>query len=429
MNLDMGTFRVNGVSFGSKTQLSNGALVINTQELKGRILEDRNFADVEFDIARPGEPVRIIHVTDVVEPRYKVHGPGCVFPGLLGPPTTVGQGITHRLAGVVVTVVGEPVPGEPIYRREAIIEMSGPAASIVPYGGLTHVTLNLKPNLERFPQEEAVDVLGGTPRAELYTRSTLLAGLKAATYLAQATADLRPDSMEAYELTPCDLSLPRVVFMYQVTRPMFYGAEVPIMWGTAIHPNEILDGAVVKGASSLVASGRNTTYLDQNNQVVLEFYRRHGKEVNFLGIVLYGGVTPSVDDKERVSSVASNMARLLGAQAAILTEHAGSNLSQDAMLCLQKCERAGIKTVLIHHDVGIGPDDPGFVFFVPEADAIALTGSREQPVTLPPVKKVIGGTRLLTKDLDPAGQLPLIMGDIYGANNFLGMSRAMTYLH
>ena len=75
-----------------------------------RIVDDTrravlSIADVELHIAKPGESVRIIHSLDVVEPRWKVAGPGGVFPGFVSPPSAVGEGQTNRLAGVAVVGV------------------------------------------------------------------------------------------------------------------------------------------------------------------------------------------------------------------------------------------------------------------------------------------------------------------------------------
>ena len=68
--------------------------------------EDPRIVSAELDIARPGESVRIWPVRDVIEPRVKVEGPGICYPGICGREiTTVGEGRTHRLAGMGVVEV------------------------------------------------------------------------------------------------------------------------------------------------------------------------------------------------------------------------------------------------------------------------------------------------------------------------------------
>ena len=98
MRLEMGTFPVSDIVFGSETRWDNGILEVNESEILDAIRADRRIAKVELELAKPGESVRIWPVRDVVEPRVKVEGPGVAYPGICGRPiTTVGQGRTHRL--------------------------------------------------------------------------------------------------------------------------------------------------------------------------------------------------------------------------------------------------------------------------------------------------------------------------------------------
>ena len=102
MKLEVVTFPVREVRFSDRTGYENGVLSINKDELIALILEDKRVDSADVDVAYPGEQTRIVNVRDVVEPRIKVSGPGCVFPGILGPVETVGEGRTHRLSGVTV---------------------------------------------------------------------------------------------------------------------------------------------------------------------------------------------------------------------------------------------------------------------------------------------------------------------------------------
>src|SRR5207244_6356254 len=116
------------------TALSDHTLVIDPEELRTLVLEDSHFADVRVHLVKPGESVRVIHVLDVVEPRFKVSGPGGVFPGFVSPALTVGEGRTHRLDGVAVVEVGAPVPGEATVFRPRLSDMAGPAAALTQLG-------------------------------------------------------------------------------------------------------------------------------------------------------------------------------------------------------------------------------------------------------------------------------------------------------
>jgi hypothetical protein len=155
--------------------------------------------------------------------------------------------------------------------------------------------------------------------------------------------------------------------------------------------------------SALIYVG--STYGEQNHPVLVELCRRHGRDLNFVGCVVFGGTTVSSAEKEASSSAVSKIARLLRADAAMITGLNGSNHAVDLMLTIQKCERAGIKTTLIYNDVGEGPDDPGFIFAVPEADAIVSAGSRVRKVTLPKLERLIGGEHLVDPYMDARGDL------------------------
>src|SRR5690606_31977889 len=114
---------IKDVQFGEKTEVRDGRLFINKEELEELLLEDPNIAAVAVELAKPGDDVRIIPVKDVIEPRVKVEGPGGVFPGFISKVDTVGSGRTHVLAGVAVVTTGKIVGFQ-----EGIIDMTGPGA-------------------------------------------------------------------------------------------------------------------------------------------------------------------------------------------------------------------------------------------------------------------------------------------------------------
>lgn len=423
MRLEVGTFQIRAIEFGARTGVAGGTLVVSNDEVRRLVLGDSHFADVQVHLVRPGENVRIINAKDAVEPRWKVSGPGGVFPGFVSAPTTVGEGRTHRLGGVAVLEVAEPVPGEQTHFREQILDMSGPGAEFSPFAQTLNVALEFMPHPSLFPSAsvDAKDVLGGTNEAEDYNRATTLACLKVAAYLARATADQTPDQVETFELTPCAPALPRVACLYHTQANYLYGMKIALPFGTLVHPNEVFDGALVGWRQAY-----RSTYWDQNNQAMHELYQAHGKSVNFVGCVLFYDLTPEREQKERVSSAAAKLARLLDAQGALLLGINGSNYAIDTMLAIQECEKLGIKTTLIYLDVGYGPDDPGFVHAAPEADAIVCIGSRDRKITLPPTAKVIGGQRLASSAADPRGELTVNQRDIHTACSAQGFTRQTT---
>ena len=128
MKLELHKIHVSQLRFGPSTGLEGSCLTINAEELRALLLEDSHLADVELDIAHPGDSVRIMPVKDAIEPRCKLEGPGEVFPGFVGPVETVGEGKTLVLEGMCVLTTGRLVAAQ-----EGIVDMSGPGADYTPF--------------------------------------------------------------------------------------------------------------------------------------------------------------------------------------------------------------------------------------------------------------------------------------------------------
>ena len=144
MRLEVGSVGVEEMELDGRTALDGRTLLVDRDEIRRLVLEDPHFADVELHVARPGESVRIVHALDVSEPRWKVDGPGGVFPGFVSDPVSVGEGHTRRLAGVAVVTAGEPVPGEPTHFREQLIDMAGPGAPYSPFSQTRNLMLHFR---------------------------------------------------------------------------------------------------------------------------------------------------------------------------------------------------------------------------------------------------------------------------------------------
>ncbi|MBI2304866.1 MAG: beta-aspartyl-peptidase [Chloroflexi bacterium] len=404
MRLEWGTFLVKDAVFGHKTQLSDGVLSIDRDGLRSFLAQDPNLGAIDVEIVHPGDETRIVHALDVVEPRFKVAGHGSTFPGLLGPPHTVGEGRTHRLRGVTVVQTADiPHRLRPTQWDEAIIDMSGPGVEYSPFGKTVNVVVGLRP------------VSGLTP--EEYDTSLLLGGLRAAEYLAKSTADLQPEQVETFELGPVTPGLPKVAYIRVASGTndvAIYGAKSEAMTPTLIHPNEILDGAVVN-LNWGFASERNVTYVQLNNPEVLALYRHHGKDLNFVGVVMSGSGARSQWEKDRNAEHLSKLARLLGAEAAIISWDWGGSSQFDLMLTCQKCEKLGIKTVLVVVEM-----DQSLIFSTPEADAIVSPGITDEVVELPEMKRVIGGETLYKTGWEAKGRLEVPVRYLMASTNRLG---------
>ncbi len=60
MKLTLNKFHVQDIQFAEASSFCSGVLYINKAELAEYLMEDTNIRSVDFDIARPGESVRIV---------------------------------------------------------------------------------------------------------------------------------------------------------------------------------------------------------------------------------------------------------------------------------------------------------------------------------------------------------------------------------
>jgi glycine reductase len=387
MKLELANFPVKEVQFDGQTSYHSGILGIHKEELLGLVLEDKRIDSAEVDVAFPTEQTRITFVRDVVEPRVKTLGPGCVFPGILGPIETVGEGRTHRLSGVAVVASAQyraTITSGTVAESRGLIDMWGPAAKVSPYGSLINVVLVLR-------------LVDGVSELEAHA-SIQLAQLKVARRLAETTLDQTPESVEVFDLHYADPSLPKVVYNICFhadpwsphSRVALYGFPIREGLPMLLHPNEFLDGAVTVDARQ---GGVSTwqTWSWMNQPMILGLLREHGKRLNFLGVILQRSSFYTEIDKQATATFTSQVARLLGAEGAIITGIPFiGNTFFGVMLTLQAYEKKGIKTVLLTPEAGGGGLSQPLVFYVPEATAMVSTGDLQRKIELPAPAKVIG---------------------------------------
>ncbi len=390
MRLEMGTFEVKEVIFGAKTELVDQRLSLKKDEITSLIMADSTFRGADVEIVHPGENARIIHLLDTIEPRIKVEGSGGAFPGFLSPMDTVGEGRTHRLGGVALmesTEVPWRQKGGLLIVREGIVDMIGPGAVYSPFSQTINIVLMFD------LQPECSD--------DEYDQAIRLAGLKVANLLAQTTVGQTATEFRTYDIETHDSSLPTVVYVHQIqsqgtySRTFFYGKHLDDLTPTVIHPNEMLDGALVSG-NSVGQSMKTPTYLHCNNPVVQELYDGHGRDWNFAGVILSRGHFYGIHEKQRSANQVAKLARMLNADGAIVTWEGGGNSIIEAMLTVQALERVNIKSTVIAYELGgaDGTATPILLHSVPEADAIVSCGTYERPIELPPVERVVGGQNI-----------------------------------
>lgn len=385
----MGTFPVHDVKFGPETRWKDGVLEISREQVLAAVRKDPRIATAELEIAKPGESVRIWPVRDVIEPRYKVSGPGVVYPGVDGRPvTTVGTGRTHRLAGVGVVEVSNvnwhDAGGDYV---DLFLDMSGKWAELIPQSRLLNVCLVVEPD----------------PGLSIQVQNYAVhhAALVVSDELAKATKDLTPPELTVYELTPTDGTLPGVVYIQCLHSPQAMSHSESTFCTTTygltrlttpwmMHPNEILDGAV----SGPYRTAFATSWTVVNNPIIQELYRRHGKDLDFRGVLVCRTEWTKQWEKELMAAQAAKMAKMMGAQGAIVTWDAGGNEFLEVIYTVKACEHLGIKTVLITSEDSPEGGAPTLLEPAPEADAIVSTGFFSTAVldlgALDPVERVIG---------------------------------------
>jgi glycine reductase len=258
-----------------------------------------------------------------------------------------------------------------------------------------------------------------------------MAGLTASVHLAQAGFQEDPDETEIFELNldemnfQSDSKLKRIAYVYMLQsqgllRDTFlYSASVGELTASLIHPNEIMDGAIVSG-NYVIPSNRNPTYFHENNPVIHELYRGHQNDILFCGVVICNEHS-GLEAKENTVHEAVEILKNLGADGAVITKEGGGNADTDLMLMCQACESAGILTVVLGNEAA-GPEgaDPALAHTLREADAFVTTGNTDEPIELEPVAEVIGRGPLpgITGDLKSPLTIPA--GRINGACNLLG---------
>jgi glycine reductase len=412
--LEVGIFPTHRLAFASRTAYSEGTLYVNQADLVAAIAEPHAIEAIEVHMAHPGESCRIVHVLDAVAPMVKLHGRSTVYPGFFGTAIPAGQGRDHRLQGVAILVCAtfpEPTSGA-LSPHEAIVDMSGPAAPYCAFSDTVNVVLVCYP-------------ASGVTNVE-FDVALHRAKLKAAVFLARTTAEIAPPQTETYTLHPVDPALPRVVYINQLhqqglmAQTFLYGRHTQGLEPTLLHPNEMLDGALVNG--NYRQPGRAITYAHSHNYMVRELYRRHGVDVNFLGVVIGRGWQDTQPLKERQGWMMARVARLWGAQVAIITADVGGtggNNTIDFMQTIKACEQMGIQTVAIMQESG-NPDgsEPTVVDYVPEANAlVSVGGIGWQTPAAPAVERVIGGATvrpdIAEEPCDASG--PLAVECWYGA--------------
>ena len=423
MKLELGFIEIKDIQFSKESKLENGILFVNADEAKNFVFEDDDVKacvkDAHFDIAKPGESVRITPVKDVIEPRVKVEGPGGEFPGVIAKVDTVGSGKTHVLRGMAVVTAGKIVGFQ-----EGVIDMSGPGADYTAFSKLLNLVLVCEP-VEGVHQHE-------------YEHAVRIAGLRAATYIGELGRNVTPDSTKEFETLGIKESiqkwpdLPRVAYVHMLQSQgllhdtYVYGVDAKKSLTTIINPTETMDGAIISG-NCVSACDKNTTYHHQNNPVVADLFEQHGKTINYVcNIITNENVY--LADKMRSSDWTAKLCRLLDLDGVIVSQEGFGNPDTDLIMNTKKIELQGVKTTIITDEyAGQDGKSQSLADADPLADAVVTGGNANQVIILPKMDKVIGTLDYVDKiagghagSLRPDGTIEAEIQVITGATNEMG---------
>ncbi|MHB9942283.1 betaine reductase [Clostridium sporogenes] len=396
MKLQIGNFPVEDIQFGETLFYNDGILTINKKEALDFIKQDEHITEADIFIVKPGDKVRLVPVKEAIEPRIKVEGGKTIFPGFIGEVSKAGEGITYALKGCSVLVVGKHWGGF----QDGIIDMSGEGAKYTYFSKLRNIVLVADTD-EDFEKNEQ----------QKKNKALRFAGHKLAEYIGECIKDLIPKEIEEYKLESITkrekeiLELPSVVFVMQPQSQMeemgyndlIYGWDANHMVPTFMHPNEVLDGAVVSG-SFMPCSSKWSTYDFQNNLTIKRLYKEHGKTINFLGIIM-SNLNVALEQKKRSAIFVAQMAKSIGADGAIIAEEGYGNPDADFIECIVALEDVGVKTVGITNEcTGRDGQSQPLVTLDEKADAIVSCGNVSELIELPAMETVIGELESLGRD-------------------------------
>ena len=419
MNLELGYIHIKDIVFSDESKIENGILKISKSELQNLVLQDEKIESVDFEIAKPGESVRITPVKDVIEPRFKVSGKGQIFPGVISKVDTVGSGKTHVLRGMSVITTGKIVGFQ-----EGIIDMAGKGAEYTPFSKMLNLVMICEPVENLTPHE--------------HEKSVRIAGFKVANYLGELGKNVIPDETKVYET--CSVKegiekykdLKRVGYVHMLQSQgllhdtYVYGVDAKQILPTILSPTECMDGAIVSG-NCVSACDKNPTYIHLNNPVVHDLFEEHGKTINFVCHIITNE-NVYLADKQRSSDWTAKICKMLDLDGVIISQEGFGNPDTDLIMNCKKIEEQGIKTVIITDEyAGRDGKSQSLADADVSADAVVTAGNANQVIVLPKLDKLIGSLEYVSKiagasdnTLREDGSLEVEIQVITGATNELG---------
>lgn len=382
--LELATFEAREVGTSAATRWIPGRLEVDLRSIGTVAGAGPAIQQVQAELVRPGDPVRVANVLDAVVPHVRADDPEATFPGVLGRLAPAGRGRSNRLEGLTVLAACDLraaglVEEDEVW--ETFVDMAGPGADRSGFGSTANLVLTFTPR-------------AGAPAADV-DLAIRRATLRAARDLAATTIGAAPDRKETFAPVGADREgegLPAIVAILQVGSEgpfldtFLYGLRMEGLVPTALDPREVLDGALTNGAYEWAGS-RNPTALYQRNALIRELYEADGKRLRFAGLVVALGYLNTAFEKQRSAMLSARLAQLLGADGVVCTTFETGNSHTDTMLTVRACEHLGIRTTAILTETNGGLTD-----HVPEADCIVSVGNEDELVAGWLPDRVIGAS-------------------------------------
>lgn len=371
--LQIDYIRVKKVQFGKKTELSEGVLTVNKEELINQAKSEL-FGSLDIKLAVPGESCRILGIHDVMQPRCKADAPETSYPGIWGKLAPMGAGRTVALKGVVVSDIYYAKCNIKYY-----LDMGGECAKYSNFSRHYHIILDAT------PAEGVSDAS--------YAEALKYASLSINVYLAKLAIAVKPDESEVYELGPVGLGadgkpLPKVAYLvthmasHDTWNFLVYGQSALGFLPTILQPTEVLDGA-------MVWRYWEPNYYLQNEVYIKELMKRHGKDIEFVGFVMDNNVM-KIDGKDAMSMMAATLCKeTLKADCVIVNKSGMGHCQLDSALAFNWAEKMGMTCVM--NLSAVSNDKPGDMLVIsdPKIDAVINSG-RNYDLHHPRVERVIG---------------------------------------
>jgi glycine reductase len=406
--LELQKLMVRQMKLGEQTMLADGKLQVCAEDLCSELMtSDPRIQNLQIEVANPNEATRIVCVKDVIEPRLQL------------PEEQPGEKSIIRVLENAAVVTSGPIVGF----QEGIIDMRGPGAEFTPFSSKCLIVLKIEVD-EGLTQHE-------------HEETVRLAGLRAAEHLARTVVTTLPDKTETvnWEPLPDNDGLPKIVYVYMLlsqgllhdTYVLGQNAnqDLPLI----VDPRIGMTGGIVSG-NCVSACDKNTTFFHQNNPVIAELMRGHGRKWNFVGVVITNEPT-RLSQKQRSAHATIELVQQLSADGAIVSKEGFGNPDTDLMMIVTGLEQAGIRTTIITDEfAGVDGSSQSLADTTPAADAVVSTGNANQRIVLPPMDKVIGELPDVSRlaggyphSVHENGMIEVELQAIIGATNQMGFGR------